>query len=28
VHAFLDIDPAAEVAGRFALDLPVSDPLL
>lgn len=28
VHAFLDIDTAAETMGRFALDLPVSDPLL
>ncbi|WP_228001438.1 acyl-CoA dehydrogenase family protein [Nocardia australiensis] len=28
VHAFLDIDTAAETMGRFTLDLPVSDPLL
>lgn len=28
VHAFLDIDTAAETAGRFTLDLPVADPLL
>ncbi|MGW8814594.1 acyl-CoA dehydrogenase family protein [Gordonia terrae] len=28
VHAFLDIDSAAETMGRFTLDLPVSDPLI
>lgn len=28
VHAFLDIDTAAETTGRFTLDLPVADPLL
>ncbi len=28
VHAFLDIDTAAETAGRFALSLPADDPLL
>lgn len=28
VHAFLDIDTAAETAGRLALDLPPDDPLL
>lgn len=28
VHAFLDIDTAAETAGRLALELPTDDPLL
>lgn len=28
VHAFLDIDTAAETMGRFSLDLPISDPLI
>lgn len=28
VHAFLDIDSAAETIGRFKLDLPIADPLI
>lgn len=28
VHAFLDIDTASETAGRFALGLPITDPLV